>query len=287
MKPAEKHAFNCQEVIHLSGLAGGKRYFQQQMLVPPKGETDKSTIARMVDPYVWERKLKKRNQQRNEKSIRDAGHVYRDEQSYCSNWTVAGYIEAAKDSQAYLNRQQAISSDGDEVSLYDIAKATVANPTNRKHEMMTRMNGIETVAQSAGLVCLFITLTAASKYHRKRFVKGYDKTGIRCDVLDYYIDNPNYQKMLEVTDKDGEVKTLPNTPQQSHEFIKRIMGRSIAKFKRQKIDYVAYKVVEPNHDGTVHWHLAFFVQPEQKALVQSIFEHYALPAIPNVMKTPV
>jgi len=275
-KPADKYAFDCQEAIRVFGVEGGKQCFQDQMLVPPKGDADNSTIARMVDADVWERKLSKRNKQRNEKSIRDAGHVYRDGQPYCSNWNVTGYIESVKDSQAYLKRQQAISSDGDELSLWDIAKATVANPANRKHEMMTRMKGVEEVAKSAGMMCLFVTLTASSKYHRKRFIKGYDSAGKRCKAQDYYIDNPNYQKMIAVKHKNGGLESVPNTPQLSHEFIKRIMGRSIAKFKRKHVDYMAYKVVEPNHDGTVHWHLAFFVQPEQKDLVRTIFNHYAL-----------
>jgi len=274
--PAHKYAFECEEAIRLLGLHAGQQCFQEQHLVPPQGTTHNSTIARMVDPEVWERKLSKRNKQRNEKGIRDAGHVYAEGQPYCSNWSVTGYIESLQDSQAYLSRQHALSSDGDEISLIEIAKATVANPANRKHEMMTRIKGIEEVAKTAGLMCLFITLTAASKYHRKRFINAKDQAGTHQKQSGYYKDNPRYQKMIEVKHKDGTCESIPNTPQLSHEFIKRIMGRSIAKFKRQKIDYIAYKVVEPNHDGTVHWHLAFFIQPEQKARVQAIFEHYAL-----------
>lgn len=268
--PAKQYAAECQEAIHILGLQGGQQCFKEHGLIAPKGETEKSTIARMLDAAVWERKLRQKNRQRNEKSQRDAGHVYRDGQAYCSDWTVTNYIESVKDSQAYLKRQHAISTEGDEISLQDIANATVANPSNRKHEMMTRIKGIEAVAQSAGLVCLFITLTAASKYHRKRFIKGDDKTS------GHYVDNPHYQKVIEITDQQGKQASLPNTPQLSHAFIKRIMGRSIAKFKRQKIDYMAYKVVEPHHDGTVHWHLAFFIPPEQKTTVEAIFTHYAL-----------
>jgi hypothetical protein len=50
-----------QAVINTRFKAGvdvGKRFFKSKGLTPPVGKTNKSTIARMVDPDVWERKYK-------------------------------------------------------------------------------------------------------------------------------------------------------------------------------------------------------------------------------------
>jgi hypothetical protein len=164
-----------------------------------------------------------------------------------------------------------ISDAGDELSLATIAASTVANPAHRRAEMMTRMRGIEETAKEIGLVCLFVTFTAASIYHPKRFVKhGKDKK------QGYFINNSHFKPILEVKDNKGKIVKIPNTPKEAHAFIKRIMNRSIAQFARDGLNYMGYKVVEPHHDGTPHWHSALFILPKDKQAVSEILTHYAL-----------
>ena len=278
------------------GVNAAKKVFESESLSSPTGKTHASTIARMIDPDVWERKLKQRSKQQDEQIIRDKGRIFRDGEVYSSDRNVNQFIEMQKDNQEFLKRQRVISDQGDELSLAEIAAKTVANPAHRRTEMMTRMRGTEEIAKAMGFTCLFITLTAASIFHPKRFIKT--KSSNQADQSDhpnsplprppqgegggkrhqqgYFIDNPNYQPILTIKDKDGKTQKIANTPKVSHEFIKRIMNRSIAKFKRDDINYMGYKVVEPHHDGTPHWHLAFFVHPDQKAQVIEIFTHYAL-----------
>jgi hypothetical protein len=252
-------------------LRAGRKIFIAEDVSPPVGKHSMGVLARMVDPEVWERKLKKRGKQRNEKAVRDKGRIFREGEVYSSDYTVNRYIEMQKDSQAFLKRQQVISDAGDELSLATIAASTVANPAHRRAEMMTRMRGTEDIAKEMGMVCLFVTFTAASIYHPKRFVKqgAGKKQG-------YFINNPNFQPFLERKDKKGKRVKTPNTPKAAHAFIKRIMNRSIAQFKREKLDYLGYKVVEPHHDGTPHWHSAIFIRPEDKGAISKILTHYAL-----------
>jgi len=263
---AQTHTAIHQASTEKAALTIANAHFKAERLSPPKGKHLQGTLLRMVDPDVWERKLKQRNRQQAEKSIRDKGRIFKHGEVYASDYTVKHFIEMQKDSKAFLKRQQLISNEGDEISLATIAASTVANPSHRRNEMMTRMRGTEEVAKQKGLMCLFITFTAASIFHPKRFIKAQDT----------FINNPQYKTVLALKNKQGVIEQKPNTPKEAHAFIKRIVNRSIAKFKRQDIDYMGYKVVEPHHDGTPHWHMAFFVTPEQKQLATAIFTHYAL-----------
>jgi len=291
-KPSEKYAYECQEAIRIFGIEGGIRLFKNMGLSIPKGETKESTIARMVDSEVWARKLKAKNYQSNEKSFIHAGHICRGKQVYVSDWWVNRFIELQKDSAGFMKNSIAVSNEGDELSLAEIATSTVANPVNRRHEMNTRMRGFEefvktldaikegeAVAESAGFICDFYTLTTPSKYHRKKRInaqKVTDEMGKTHYEGGHFIDNPKYQPVLEIKNKDGLIERIPNTPKAAQNYLVKVFSRIRAKLKREGIETFGYRVVEPHHDGTPHWHLAFFMPEKDKARVRSIFRHYAL-----------
>lgn len=281
-KKAINAASNDKEALKV-----GRDFFLAEDLTPPVGQHFKGTQARMIDPDIWERKLKQRSGQRSEKAVRDKGRIFREGEVYSANYTVNRYIEMQKDKHAFLNRQQVISDEGDELSLASIAASTVANPSHRRHEMMTRMHGTEEFAKTRGLVCLFVTFTAASIYHPKRFIKLKQgslqgQKGQQTEITTfkksngYFINNPHFKPILELKNNKGKIEKVPNTPKAAHAFIKRIMNRSIAQFKRENLDYMGYKVVEPHHDGTPHWHSALFVHPDDKQTISDILTHYAL-----------
>ena len=256
-----QHAKSEKEALTL-----GQAQFKAAGLSPPKGKHTQGTLLRMIDPDIWERKLRQRSKQKAEKIIRDQGRIFKKGEVYSSDYNVNNFIQMQKDNKAFLKRQHILSDHGDELSLATIAASSIANLSHRRTEMMTRMRGTEETAQQKGLICLFITFTAASIFHPKRFVKT---TGA-------FIDNPRYRPVLNLKNAQGKIQKTPNTPKEAHAFIKRIVNRSIAKFKRENIDYMGYKVVEPHHDGTPHWHMAFFVHPEQTQQATDIFTHYAL-----------
>lgn len=42
------------------------------------------------------------------------------------------------------------------------------------------------------------------------------------------------------------------------------------------VDYFGFRVAEPHHDGTPHWHILVFVKPEQREDLRETFSFYAL-----------
>lgn len=58
-----------------------------------------------------------------------------------------------------------VSDEGVVLNLAECVEASVANPENRRAELMVRMRGFEGVANLAGHQGVFITLTAPSKFH--------------------------------------------------------------------------------------------------------------------------
>ena len=153
--PADKLAFECAEIIRIGGSQTGYEFGEQFFIengltVPtsPLGEDQgkvEAIIARMIDPDVWARKLKKKHRQNNAGAVyRSAGNnVCRGGEVYCPDFVVDDYIEQQKDSASFLASQLAISNENEEVSLADIIASTVANPENRRYEMTTRMAGME------------------------------------------------------------------------------------------------------------------------------------------------
>jgi len=152
--PAHKLAFECAEIIRVGGQNGyefGEQFFIDNGLTVPtsplredQGKVE-AIIARMIDPDVWARKLKKKHRQNNAGAVyRSAGNnVCRGGEVYCPDFVVDDYIEQQKDSAAFLANQLAISNENEEISLADIIASTVANPEIRRYEMTTRMAGME------------------------------------------------------------------------------------------------------------------------------------------------
>jgi hypothetical protein len=45
---------------------------------------------------------------------------------------------------------------------------------------------------------------------------------------------------------------------------------------RKGIKPYGFRVAEPQHDRTPHWHILLFVEPSQLETIKSIISHYAL-----------
>ena len=266
--PAEKYAYECQEAIRIFGINGGTRLFKEKGLTLPKGKTEESTIARMVESDVWAKKLKKKYAQKNSKSTRDTGVVCRGQQAYEPDLSVNNYVHGKKEQRSFLKNQYIVSSDGDEITLAKAADSGVANPVNLHNEMSLRMRDTEEFAKSLGFVQMMYTFTCPSKYHRKKIIKKGKE--------EFIIDNPKYQKVIKRKNKEGIIEEFENTPRLAQDYLTRVKRLAIAKLKRLGIEYIGVNVVEPQHDGTPHHHLAFFMLPEHRDIVTSVFRHYAL-----------
>ena len=127
--------------------------------------------------------------------------------------------------------------------LKEIAKATTANPVNRRNELMVRLHGFEVYADKHGYVADFLTITCPSRMHS---VHNSGKP------------NDKY---------DG------TTPKQAQSYLAVQWAKARSKLDKLNIDYFGFRVVEPHHDGTPHWHLLVFMKPEQREEFCNTIKH--------------
>ena len=111
---------------------------------------------------------------------------------------------------------------------------------------MTRMKGFEEIADELGHCAEFITATCPSEYH------AYNADGNA---------NPNYKGHSV---RDGQA------------WLNRIWQKARAKFARLGILIYGFRIAEPHHDGTPHWHMVLFTLPAHRDALRAVFREYWL-----------
>ena len=139
----------------------------------------------------------------------------------------------------------ATNEDGIELSLADIAAAGTSNPRVRRAELMTRIAGLELVAEHAGHDALMVTWTLPSELH------AFDNKGIECAGRHV-------------------------TPREGHAWLMDQWRKCRSALDRRAVVRYGVRVVEPHADGTPHWHFLLFVEPGQRATLESIMRRYVI-----------
>ncbi|WP_422527643.1 replication endonuclease [Serratia fonticola] len=165
--------------------------------------------------------------------------------AYASHDARCNHREQKRRNREFLEAMELEDEEGDRVSLIDKVYASVANPTIRRHELMVRVRGYEDVANSMAYEGLFLTITAPSKYHSTTR-HGYHNHKW-CGAL----------------------------PNETQAYFTRMWSRIRAKLGRKGLGYFGVRVTEAHHDGTPHWHMLIFIQPDDRAAILTIFEDYA------------
>lgn len=88
--------------------------------------------------------------------------------AYVSSQGLQSFIERQRMAAAWLKDMEAYNAQDDIIiSLEDAVKASIANPTNRRHELIVRATkGFSDVADEMGYVGLFFTWTAPNRFHQ-------------------------------------------------------------------------------------------------------------------------
>jgi hypothetical protein len=221
------------------------------------GVSDSGAIARMCCPLWWRRKLREAQARALEGKAIELGFVHRRAEIYASNATVERRQQQRKRNAAGLEATEAVNRDTGEVfRLADLAAASVANPRIRRGELMTRIAGFEAIAKGMEHAAEFVTLTAPSKYHPKRTGEG-----------GAVYDNPRYEGA---------------TPRVAQQYLARLWANIRAKLHRMGIAPYGFRIAEPHHDATPHWHMLLFVAPwltpgrSAVARLRAIIRRYAL-----------
>ena len=215
---------------------------------PPaiKADDPQPALKRMAAKYWWKRKIHILRTRKIETIARNLELVNRLRDVYASDYTIQTHRKKKEKNRHYLTTTFMQNEEGQQFSLQELADRSVSNPTIRRAELMVRMRGFEMVANFLGHVGEFYTLTVPSRMHA---------------CLHSGAANPHY---------DG------TTVLQAHEYLTHLWTLIRAELGRRGIHPYGFRVVEPHHDGTPHWHLMLFMPESHSQPAREVMQHYAL-----------
>ncbi len=217
-----------------------------------KGGNYQSAILRLLDEQWWRKELRKIHKRKLELFAIKLGSVHRHASLYVSPQTLQCYLVQQQSNKEFMEQVVLENEEGDEFTLQQLMETSVANPRNRRNELMCRCAGFEEFAKKANHIALFLTLTCPSRMHPR-----YSSTGHA---------NPNYDE---------------TSPREANDYFNNIWKNMRSKFGRDGITFYGLRVVEPQHDATPHWHFMFFTEKQFQTTVEDIFRNYALKDSPD------
>ncbi|CAM4018612.1 MULTISPECIES: replication endonuclease [Lelliottia] len=230
--------------VHLkTQIPGWKAYCKEEL----EAEDALRAVLRLESPQWWLNRLRRIHARWREHLMIASGYVQKKSSPYSSGPCLTEWLAQKKANREYLKAMELEDQDtGERISLIDKVAGSVANPANRRRELMTRMRGFEDLAKLEGLAGDFYTLTAPSRYH------SMQHNGRRNN------------------------KYAGASPRETQHYLCKVWARTRAAWKRKGIRVFGFRVVEPHHDATPHWHLLLFMHPERVEQAREIFRKYAL-----------
>ena len=220
-------------------------------------------ILRLVCQRAWENKLNTKRMTMREHLAIAVGQVQKAASPYCSRDCMHEWKNQKQRNRDFIKGMSIFDEDsGEEIALYDMFYKSTANPAIRRCELMVRMAGYQSIATVMGCDGLFLTLTSPSKYHNTRKKGGF---------VDQW---------------------LGNSPKDAQRYLCQVWARIRAQLKREELPVFGMRVAEPHHDGTPHWHLLMFMQPDHVDRIREIFIGYAIDEeitelFPKVYRKPI
>lgn len=220
-------------------------------LVPRKGKSTKGNINRYCCIKWWIRKLKTLYMQSKERIAHYLGMVNDRLDKYLTTENFKEIRENRLRNKAYFNSLVATDDSGTSIDFSSVQSSSLSNPKNRRAEIITRLKGSEKYAEKYGYIADLITFTCPSRFHSSTVSnfrnKRYDNSSV-IEAKDYL----NLQW-------------------------KRLRSR----LSKLKIDYYGFRVVEPHHDGTPHWHMVVFTKSAQHKMLNNCLTNYIVGSDPS------
>lgn len=192
-------------------------------------------LARARCDHYWRRMLRKTHARAVEGTAREIGLVHRDAGCYVSDDSVRMRRGQRARNAAALESVEAVNERSQRYTLAALAAKGVSNRAIRRHELMTRIAGFDLIARECGHEAFFGTITCPSRMHRKKIAANGRA-----------IDNPTF---------DG------TTPDAAQRYLSKQWQRFRPAADRAGLQLYGFRIAEPNHDGTPHWHFVLFVPP--------------------------
>jgi len=194
-------------------------------------------LQKACDSRWWFRQWRKAQARRVDEIARALGQVRKGLSPYCANATVEHWRRQQRAARAFLGDMEAVNEDGDALNLADLADASLANPSLRRAELMTRLRGFEIHARAKGWRAEFWTLTCPSRFHPNRPRKRGNTDGSDQDT------NPKWLDAGRPTVRDAQ------------RYLCGVWSRIRSAADRAGIPLFGFRIAEPHADGCPHWHL--------------------------------
>lgn len=203
-----------------------------------------SAILRITSPEWWGRKLWRLRCEWRENQFRAIGVIHKKRMPYVSIDALNQWQEQRRKNRAFFQAHELVDEDGNIASLENMVYASISNPAIRRHELMTRMAGVEMIAMSRGDAGIFLTITCPSRYHANT-QNGHQ--------------NPKWDH---------------TSPRQGQRYLCKTWARAMSALNRRNLRPYGFRVAEPHHDATPHWHVLLFMPPDDRKEITDILREY-------------
>lgn len=206
-----------------------------------------AVLFRLSDEMWWTRKLRKYYKRKKETALIYFGKVNNRKGKYISDEGLIRFRSQKRRNRRILEKTLAINELGEEFSLQELSDKSVSNPELRRKELMTRIAGFGEIAKASDDVGMFYTVTCPSRMHSYSAITGKP--------------NPKY---------DG------TTPDFAQKYLVDVWARVRTKLNNMGIKLYGFRVAEPQHDATPHWHILVFMPKEKAKIIGEIIKKYFL-----------
>lgn len=219
-------------------------------------KSDHGAMARMLEPLWWRQALRKMHAKNVEGAAIQLGYVNKTRDIYVSNESLNRRLQQNKRNTDMMENTIMENDLGQQFTLAELSAKGPSNKAIRRAELMTRISGFERIAKDMGHAGLFFTITCPSRMHKWTTLKNGN--GVR--------ENTRY---------DG------TTPREAQAYLAKVWARIRASLNRQGIGIYGFRIAEPNHDGTPHWHLIVFHRESDYSNLRHTVWRYALQDSPD------
>lgn len=258
---AENRAKQAQQILqkaptwreaHARLAAHTMRHGYTPPLLDGHNITMAGATLRMACPKWWRRQIRARAAREIENHLRRLGFVRAGRSLYASDLAIGRRREQKIRNRLLAQVLHLVNDDGEYFSLEELIERSTSNPVNRRNELMTRIAGFEKLSKDRGDRALFITLTTPSRFHAYR--KGAEAQNSKFDR---------------------------STVTEAQEWLNTEWRTIRTYFSRAGIRPYGFRIAEPHHDGTPHWHLLLFLPRTQAKAAKDIMRSVILRESPE------